>query len=121
MQGRRRENVDFVVNSRVKAARQALNLSQAEFCKAILMSAGHYAEIELGHRRVNERTVRLICSAYGVSPRYLTDGEGPMFTEDAGGKLEEVCRIFRELPADFQDHLLRHVRELKTLARSGRE
>ena len=59
MQGRKRENVDFAVNARVKAVRQALNMSQAEFCQGILMSGGHYAEIELGHRRVNEQMAKI--------------------------------------------------------------
>ncbi|GHV94087.1 hypothetical protein AGMMS50293_04070 [Spirochaetia bacterium] len=116
--GRKRDNVDEGVNLRIKEARLALGMSQADFCGGLRLSGGHYAEIELCHRRVNGRLVSLVCAVYGVREGFLLSGEGPMFAEEAGAKLEEVCRIFRELPPDFQDYLLRQARDMKKL--SGR-
>jgi transcriptional regulator with XRE-family HTH domain len=120
MQGRKRDNVDMGVNLRIKEIRLALELPQAEFCKAIRVSGGHYAEIELGHRRVNDRLISLICAVYGARETFLAQGEGPMFNEAASAKLEEVCRIFRELPPDFQDYLLRQAKDIQKLAGSDK-
>jgi transcriptional regulator with XRE-family HTH domain len=117
MSGRRkRDNVDEEVNSRLKNVRCALGMSQAEFCNGLRVSGGHYAEIELGHRRVNERLVSLACAVYGTREAFLLNGEKPMFGEAAAAKLEEICRIFRELPPDFQDYLLRQARDIKNLS-----
>jgi transcriptional regulator with XRE-family HTH domain len=121
MRGRVRENVDAAVNGRVKAVRLALGLSQTEFCKAILLSNGHYTELELCNRPVNRRIISLICSRYRVREQYLTAEEGPMFDNPAEYKLDEVIRIFRELPPDFQDYLVRHIKEMKRLARGPAE
>lgn len=115
-QERKRDNVDEKVNLRLKEVRLALELSQAEFCKELRVSGGHFAEIELCHRRVNNRLVGLVCAVYGVREAFLLHGEGPIFSEAAKAKLEEVCRIFRELPPDFQDYLLRQARDMKKLA-----
>lgn len=115
-QERRRENVDEGVNLRLKEVRLALGMSQAEFCAGLRLSAGHYAEIELAHRPVNSRLLSLAAAAYGVRESFLAQGEEPMFAEAGRAKLEEVCRIFRELPPDFQDYLLRQARDMKKLA-----
>jgi hypothetical protein len=40
-----------------------------------------------------------------------------MFDDPAEYKLEEVIRIFRELPPDFQDYLVRHIKDMKRLAK----
>ena len=39
----------MTINQRVKQVRQALNLSQAKFAKALSMSNGYVAGIELEH------------------------------------------------------------------------
>jgi transcriptional regulator with XRE-family HTH domain len=117
---RKRDNVDEGVNLRLKEVRLALGLSQAEFCAGLRVSGGHYAEIELSHRRVNERLVSLASAVYGAREGFLLRGEGLMFAEKSAAKLEEVCRIFRELPPDFQDYLLRQARDMKKLAGNSR-
>jgi hypothetical protein len=54
----------------------------------------------------------MICTAYGVSEQYLNTGEGPMFARQIDRKLEEAVRLFRGLPPEFQDLILRHMREM---------
>jgi transcriptional regulator with XRE-family HTH domain len=114
---RRMDNVDEGVNLRLRDVRLALDMSQADFCAGLRVSGGHLAGIELCHRRVNDRLVSLACAVYGVREAFLLRGEEPMFAEKSAAKLEEVCRIFRELPPDFQDYLLRQARDIKKLAR----
>jgi transcriptional regulator with XRE-family HTH domain len=103
------------INDRVKRARLALKLSQAKFCKGILLTAGHYAEIELGNRRVNPRMVRLLVTAYGISETFLKTGKGDMFSREIDPRLDSMIQIFQELPADFQDYILLQIEELKKL------
>ena len=103
------------VNDRVKQIRLALKLSQAKFCKGIPLTNGHYAEIESGNRKVNQRTIKLIATSYGVSEQYLTTGEGPMFDTTPDPRLAELISVFNSLPVNFQDYVLHEIKELKKL------
>ena len=106
---------DKAINARIKQIRQALNLTQMQFCEKIFLTGGHYAGIELGNRRVNDRTITLIATIFGVNERFLRTGEGEMFDRTPDFKLTQVVRIFQELPPDFQDYILRQIEELKKL------
>jgi transcriptional regulator with XRE-family HTH domain len=105
----------FDVNERVKQIRQELNLTQLQFCEKIFLTGGHYSGIELGNRRVNDRTIKLISTIYGVNERFLRTGEGEMFDKTPDYKLTQVARIFQELPTDFQDYILQQIEGLKKL------
>lgn len=119
MRGRKGGQFDVSVNQRIKEVRLALKLPQTEFCKRILHSHGHYAEIELCRRPANKRTISLICAAYGVNEPYLAAGEGPMFDGGADRKMEKAVRLFRALPPEFQDLILRHMREMRDMTRGA--
>jgi transcriptional regulator with XRE-family HTH domain len=106
---------DKAINARVKQVRQALNLTQLQFCEKIFLTGGHYAGIELGNRRVNDRTITLIATIFGVHERFLRTGEGEMFDKTPDYNLAQVVRIFQELPPDFQDYILRQIEDLKKL------
>jgi transcriptional regulator with XRE-family HTH domain len=106
---------DKAINGRIKQIRQALNLTQIQFSEKILLTGGHYAGIELGNRRVNDRTIKLIVTIFGVNERFLRTGEGEMFDKNPDYKLAQVMRIFQDLPPDFQDYVLQQIEELKKL------
>jgi transcriptional regulator with XRE-family HTH domain len=103
------------VNERVRAVRQAVKMSQVNFAKAVYISNGYLAEIELGNRRVNERHIQLICSAFGVNKRWLQTGEGRMFNAAPELKLERVVALFKELNPSFQDYALKQIDQLLEL------
>jgi transcriptional regulator with XRE-family HTH domain len=103
------------INDRIKQVRLELKLSQAKFCKGILLTAGHYAEIELGNRQVNPRMVKLLVTVYGVSETFLRTGEGDMFTQKTDPRLDSIIQIFQELPPHFQDYIMLQIEELKKL------
>ncbi|MDR2135680.1 MAG: helix-turn-helix domain-containing protein [Treponema sp.] len=103
------------VNERVRAVRQAVKMSQVNFAKAIYISNGYLAEIELGNRRVNERHIQLVCSVFGVSKRWLQTGEGVMFNKAPELKLERVVALFKELNPSFQDYALKQIDQLLEL------
>ena len=110
-----KKNEEETVNARIKQVRLALKLSQVKFCRGIPLTSGHYAEIELGNRKVNQRIIKLLAASYGVNEGYLKTGEGAMFGTSPDPKLEELIRLFRDLPSNFQDYILREIKELKKL------
>lgn len=97
------------VNQRVKQVRLALNLSQAKFAKAISISNGYIAGIELEHRNVNERIIKLISSTFNVSEEWLKDGTGDMFIDASSEKLKIAMSIFKKLKPEFQDYVLQQI------------
>ena len=62
------------INERIKELRHKLNLSQAKFAKAISISNGYIASIELGNRAVNDRIIKLICVTFNVQEEWLKTG-----------------------------------------------
>lgn len=106
---------DTSVNERVKQVRLSLKLPQARFCKGISLSGGHYAEIELGNRRVNDRVIKLIGVIYGVNEGFLRTGQGDMFDREPDTRLEQLLREFQELPPNFQEYVLQQIEALKKL------
>jgi transcriptional regulator with XRE-family HTH domain len=114
--GRKQGAFDTSINERLKQIRQALQLTQVQFCKGIFLTNGHYASIELGNRRVNERIIKLVTTIYGVSETFLRTGTGDMFDNDAADpRLDRLIRIFQELPPDFQDYIFQQIEQLKKL------
>lgn len=105
----------MTINERIKELRKHLNLSQAKFAKDISISNGYIAGIELGNRKVNDRIIKLICSAYGASEIWLKTGEGEMFTHEPNAKLEQALSTFKELKPEFQDYVMQQIENLLEL------
>jgi len=113
---------DAPVNERIKQVRQALNLSQMTFSRGIHLSNGHFADIELGNQKANDRIITLIAAKYGVSRRWLESGEGEMFDDKPDEQLQQMLITFRELNPDFRDFVLHFIdRLLKLQNRKGKE
>lgn len=68
-------------NVRIKELRQALNLSQEEFGKKISCSRDVINNYERLRANVPPPTELAIASAFGVSLKWLRDGEGDMILE----------------------------------------
>ena len=100
------------INQRVKEVRQALNLSQAKFAKALCMSNGYIAGIELGHNNVNDRIVKLICFTFHVNEQWLKTGNGCMFHEKPNQLVELASSIFKELKPEYQEYVLKQIDQL---------
>lgn len=103
------------INQRVKQVRQTLNLSQAKFAKALSISNGYIAGIELEHNNVNDRLIKLICFTYNVSENWLKTGEGSMFDETRDHLAEIAIASFRELKPDYQKYILNQIDQLLIL------
>lgn len=109
------------VNQRIKEIRVALGLSQAKFASAISISNGYIAGIELENRRVNDRIIKLICSAYNVNETWLKEGTGEMFNQEPDQGLSRALEIFQRLQPDFQEYALEQVEKLLALQEKSKE
>lgn len=105
------------INQRVKQVRQALNLSQAKFAKALSMSNGYIAGIELEHNKVNDRIVKLICFTFNVREDWLKTGEGSMFAQQPDQAAESVYSSFKELKPDYQAFIHNQIEQLLEIQR----
>jgi len=102
----------MTINERIKHLRTTLQLSQAEFAKAIFISNGYIAELENANRKVNDRIIRLISLNFGVSEAWLKDGRGSMFFTTPSEKLQRMTSLFNDLPPQFQDYVMIQIEQL---------
>lgn len=102
----------MTIDKRIKQLRKFLNMSQVKFAKAIYISNGYIAEIECGNRRVNDRIAHLISLTFGVNENWLKTGEGEMFFNTPGEKLQRMVDLFNELPPKFQDYVMQQIEQL---------
>jgi len=101
------------IKDRLVAVREALDITQRDFCKGIYVSQSYYAQMESGKRPVNNRIIALVCSQYGVSRKFLLTGKGKMFGENlADLQLQQLLEIFNELEPPFKDYIILQVRQL---------
>ena len=102
----------MTINERIRELRCSLKLSQRAFAKAVFVSNGYLADIELGHNEVKERLIHLISSAFSVNKHWLLTGKGRMFNSTADEKMERMTNLFNELYPEYQDFVLRQIDEL---------
>lgn len=100
------------INQRVKQVRQELKLSQAKFAKALSISNGYIAGIELDNNNVNDRLVKLICFTFNVNETWLKTGSGNMFEQKTTQLLELASTTFKELKPEYQEYILKQIDEL---------
>jgi len=102
----------MTISERLRLLRKTLNMSQVEFAKAIYISNGYIAELECEHRKINDRIIHLISLTFGVSEKWLKEGEGEMFFQTPSEKLQRMVSLFNELPPKFQDYVVLQVEQL---------
>jgi transcriptional regulator with XRE-family HTH domain len=110
------------VNSRIKAVRKTLGLSQRAFCKGIFLSQGFYAQIEGGIKKANERICELISGKYNVNREWLLTGKGEMFSGPAPDvELEQLIEIYRELDPLFREYIMLQIKQLLSVQERNKE
>jgi transcriptional regulator with XRE-family HTH domain len=101
----------MTLNERIIELRHILKLSQRAFAKAVYVSNGYLAGIELGNNEVKDRLIHLISTTFSVNKHWLLTGEGRMFNSTPEEKLERMTALFNELYTEFQDFVLRQIDE----------
>jgi transcriptional regulator with XRE-family HTH domain len=110
------------IKDRLIAVRQALGLSQKDFCKGIYLSQGYYAQIEGETRGINDRIIALISSKYNVNKEWLASGKGEMFSEDLPDvQLSKLLDIFAELDPPFKEYIMLQIKQLLEVQRKGKK
>jgi transcriptional regulator with XRE-family HTH domain len=95
------------IKDRIKEVRTKLNLSQRDFSKRIFISQTLLGEIELGNRKVNDRTLQLISTEFNVNKEWLMIGKGEIFTAPPPDvQLEKLITTFNQLDQELRDYLL---------------
>lgn len=100
------------MNQRLKEVRQALNMSQAKFAKALSMSNGYVAQVELGNTKVNDRIIKLMHFVLNVNEEWLRTGKGEMFEEKPNTTLALAVSSFKELKPVYQEYVLKQIDQL---------
>jgi len=102
------------ITQRIKILRKSQNLTQKDFAKKMSISTSFQTHIELGHKKVLDRHIKLIVSVFGVNEAWLRTGEGEMFEKDVTPdyKITETVEIFKQLNPFFQDFILQQLNKL---------
>lgn len=66
------------LSDRIKLVREASGLNQTEFGKRIEIGSSGMSKLEKGINNPADRTIRLICSEFGINRHWLETGEGEM-------------------------------------------
>ncbi|MDR0290232.1 MAG: helix-turn-helix domain-containing protein [Treponema sp.] len=105
----------MTVNTRIKEARKALNMSQKDFAAAICLSNTYLADLENESRKANDRIVKLCSMVFGISETWLKEGKGSMFYKSPDEKIARLVSTFNKLPLSFQDYALEQLEGLLKL------
>ena len=96
------------MNNRMKDARIASGLNQADFGAKIGVTAAAVSRWESGDRNIPDSAIRSICREFGVREEWLRTGAGDM--KAAGEWADElkaaVERLFADDSAEFQQALI---------------
>lgn len=90
------------MNVRIKHIRQTEKLTQIEFAEKIGISRVGLQKLESGENSPREQTVRVICSEFGISRRWLETGEGEMYEANDSLSPREVQMMLRGSFSDEQ-------------------
>ena len=100
------------IGTRIKALRQALDLTQEQFASQIAFSSTYIAMIEIGQRDPSKRSISDICRVFGVDLIWLRTGAGEMFKPRT--REEELAEIFArvQIEDDDKSRLIRAMAQL---------
>lgn len=82
------------LNERIKEARMSTGLSQVKFGARIGVGSSGMSKLESGENNPSDQTIKLICSEFGISRKWLETGEGEMKAPDPTA-VQMVLRVMR--------------------------
>lgn len=88
------------MNTRIKALRNALNLTQEEFANRLGIKRNTVGNYETGNRIPSKQTITSICREYSVNEMWLREGKGEMFSLDDVVSLDDYARILGITPRE---------------------
>ena len=104
----------MTIGERVKTLRKELGLTLEKFANPIGIHRGSLSAIENDKSGMSDRTLLAICREYGVSERWLRDGEGEMFVPVT--RNEKIARfagvLMKDETPDFRRQLVEILADL---------
>jgi transcriptional regulator with XRE-family HTH domain len=117
------KDTDISINKRIVMFRHKLKMTQKDFAKKICISTSFQASIEIEQKKVLDRHIKLIVSAFGVNEAWLRTGKGEMFEKDVTPdyKITETVELFKQLNPFFQDFIMDQLHKLLEYEKSTKE
>ena len=84
----------MTINERIKLLRKELGLNQTDFGEKIGIKVSQASYIEKAGNPVTQRVVRLICTVFNISEKWLTEGKGDMYTSDEEAILDKLAGMY---------------------------
>ena len=84
----------MTINERIKKVRSDTNMTLVEFGKKIGLTKSTVSRMEQNGYAVVPQNVQLICTAFNVSEKWLTEGKGDMYSSDEGAILEKLAGMY---------------------------
>ena len=108
----------MTAHERIKQVRSTLGLTQIKFSARIGIAPSYLAEMELGKKKLNDRTIRLINMEFNVNEHWLRTGEGTMYDEESAVNLAKATSLFKSLTTAHQGVVLALLNSLADLQNS---
>lgn len=96
------------LSERIKAVRKAAGLNQKDFGTKIGIGMSAVSLLESGTNNPSDQTLRLICSEFGISRRWLETGEGEMIDPQVSSDIQSITRTM-EGQSEDKKRLVRFV------------
>ena len=96
------------LSERIKAVRKAAGLNQKDFGTKIGIGMSAVSLLESGTNNPSDQTLRLICSEFGISRRWLETGEGEMIDPQVSSDIQSITRTMEGL-SEAKKRLVRFV------------
>ena len=84
----------MTINERIKRVRSEANMTLVEFGKKIGLTKSTVSRMEQHGYSVIPQNVQLICSTFNISEKWLTEGQGDMYTSDEDAILDKLAGMY---------------------------
>ena len=84
----------MTINERIKRVRSEANMTLVEFGKKIGLTKSTVSRMEQNGYAVIPQNVQLICTAFNISEKWLTEGKGDMYTSDEEAILDKLAGMY---------------------------
>lgn len=93
------------INARFREAREHLKLSQDDFASLANRTRSEIKNIEYNKTSPKEEVIKAVCSAHGISRRFLETGELPILLPGPEEESDYINDLLSELDNPFIDSI----------------
>lgn len=93
------------MRERIREVRADHKLTQARFAESLGLTQNYIAQVEMGAKRVSDRTIRDICRIYAVNELWLRTGSGEKYSPKS--REQEMAELVKNLMGDSPESFRR--------------